>query len=1196
MKRNVIRLISVLLSLVILLSSVPAGVYATSGTNIAEVQVNGELKASSQSSLKDMWAEAVRLAPSKAESGEKSEVVFKMLSDWNASSGSFGEGDGFRSGALFIPENKIITLDLNGHILNRGLASLTADGMVIYMGKGSMLTVKDSGSESVHKGNVSDGVWLASENGSTEIKGGIITGGYNLTDGGAVYMEEQTTLTLSGGSIVGNKANDGGGIQIEGDTSKLQMSENTFISYNKAYGNIYGGGGICTDGTSVTIAGGNVTENTAKHGGGIYCYNNSVSVIGVKIKNNTATNDGGGIYPQGTGVSVSSCELTDNTAGRNGGAIFVYTTGASLSDTIIESNTANGKGDGVYVTTDCDLSVSGKMTVKNNGEENLYLEGNDDLCAGSLSRGSEVYISLNGSPSEFTGADKPFVSYTADTKAEYFFSDESGYYAVRQNDPAQSNYRYLYFEAGQRPESNSQAIKSSGVNTAYGTYDGDNGTYGLYKGNFEYASVLDTENNYAPVFYYSDGYFDSDPKKYNSHLATMSLSIAMSAFGKNTKEEDRYYNQFGNVKQLLADIGFDDEAVYINDDYTKKPAFFGENSERLSTIGVIIANKKIKIADKEYTLIPLAVRGAGYEIEWGSNATLGSSGESKGFADAATQTFNQVEQYIKDYGLEGEVQSGNVKFWLMGYSRASVTANITAKRLVDKYGQNNDIYGYCFEVPQGGSDEAALKEAWTDNGEYHSIHNIINKADFVTMLMPSEMGLKRYGVDHFVPGDPNVYSVPESKTEALNGGNVTTASDNSYDGYEVSHNPESLYYKQRQLMLSQLQAVNPDLQFEDYFHDATINYVGYVVGMKELLGEIESRGTTPDDFVLDFYAKLQQWALCNDEVTSYREYFSTYKPWSVNSWGTDKPQSLGYFESEMTVEDAVVVAIKLIFGKSSEESGAIIDILLDSALGISAVDFENISLLEVYASYLRQWHTKTKAEKVEMGNKLIEALLKERYPGAETVFDYLTDEEADEVMEALPVLLDLALTFAATDYNTGTIEDSQFYLGTFAYNMNTLISAHYPEINLAWLRSYDSFFENDTTAFTIEADSAEAPSGTFTADGVITLSAAPGSAVYYSEDDGATYKLYRRSGAIDTASQQIKAYAVSYGVKSVETVITREVPVTQSTSPSEPITENTENENNKTNITGYILPAVAAVIAVGAVILAISSRKKKKEV
>lgn len=1182
MKRNIARITSIILSLIIILSCVPVGVFATSEDNIAEVWVNNELVAASKSSIADIWNEAVKLAPTGTSENKNDEVRFCLNSDWVAASGSFGTGDGFKDGAIRIPEGKIITMSIYGWKIDRNLKSATANGMVIYVEKGAELTIF---SESVtsKKGNLSSaGVWHEDPSGTVELIGGVITGGYNLTDGGGIYMEEKTVVTIEGCSVAGNMANDGAGVQIEGDTAKLQMGRSAFISYNKAFGQLYGGGGVCVDGTSVTIAGGNVVNNNAKNGGGIYCYNKSVSVIGVKIADNKADNNGGGIYPQETGVSVSGCEITNNTAGGNGGAIFVYTTGASVSDTVIENNAANGKGDGVYVTADCDLSISGKMIVKGNGDENIYLEGNDDLYAGSLSRGSEVYISIKDNLSSFTGPLKPFVSSTADTKAEYFFSDKSGYYAVRQNDPAQSNYRYLYFEAGQRPESDSQVIKSSSVNTSYGTYDGDNGTYSLYKGNFEYASVLDSENNYAPVFYYSDGYFDSDPKKYNSHLATMSLSIAMSAFVKNTKEQDRYYNQFGNVKQLLSDIGCNDEDIYINDDYTKKPSFFGKDNDRLSTIGVVIANKKIKIADKEYTLIPLAVRGAGYEIEWGSNATLGASGESKGFADAATQAFNQVEQYIKDYGLESEVQNGNVKFWLMGYSRASVTANITAKRLIDKYGQNNDIYGYCFEVPQGGSDEAVLKETWTDNGEYHSIHNIINKADFVTMLMPTEMGLKRYGVDHFVPGDPNVYAAPEIKTENYNGGAVTTAVDNSYNGYEVSHSSGSLYYKQRQLMLRQLQAVNPDLQFEDYFHDATINYVGYVVGLKDLLGEIESKGTTPDTFVLDFYSKLQQWALCNEEVKNYREYFTTYKPWSADSWGTDKPQNLGYFESEMTVEEAVVVAIKLIFGKSSEDSDALIDILLESALGISAVDFNNISLLEVYMSYLRQWHTKTRAEKAEMGNKLIEALLKERYPGADTIFDYLTDEEAEEILEALPVLLDLALTFAATDYNTGTIENSQFYLGTFAYNMNTLISAHYPEINLAWLRSYDSYFENDTTSFIIEADPAQAPSGTFTADGVLTLSSLPGSAIYYSDDDGSTYKLYRKSEVIDTASQQIKAYAVSYGVKSSETVITKNA-------SAEP------NENNVTNNTGYMLTFVAAAIAVASVFLAVSIRKKKRK-
>ena len=67
-------------------------------------------------------------------------------------------------------------------------------------------------------------------------------------------------------------------------------------------------------------------------------------------------------------------------------------------------------------------------------------------------------------------------------------------------------------------------------------------------------------------------------------------------------------------------------------------------------------------------------------------------------------------------------------------------------------------------MPQGGSDESALNEEWTDGGLYYSIHNIINKADLVTMLMPSELGLKRYGVDHYVPGNPESFEAPKTET------------------------------------------------------------------------------------------------------------------------------------------------------------------------------------------------------------------------------------------------------------------------------------------------------------------------------------------------------------------------------------------------------------------------------------------------
>ena len=1191
MKKEVKRLFAVLLSVILVMGMMPLSIFALPEGNVAELWVNGEMKKASASSFEEVWKETVSLSSKKTDKGEKSEVVFKLLADWTAENGSFGKGNGFNNGAISVPQDKIITIDLNGFAIDRDLSEKqtpTRNGMVIFMGKGSALTVTDSNPQNVHKGRITDGVWYKDNSGSIEIKGGVITGGYNLTDGGAVYMEENTSLVMNGGTIAGNLANDGGAVQIEGGSSKLQMSEKTFISYNKATGEIYGGGGICTDGTTVTIAGGNVTHNTAKYGGGIYCYKDDVSIIGVNIENNTATMDGGGIYPQEPGVSVSSSTIKGNSAKGDGGAIFVYNTGVSVSDSVIENNSANGKGDGIFVSKDCDISLSGKMLIRNNGEENLYLSGNDELVAGSMSRGSEVYISFADYINTLTGAAKPFVTSAADTKPEYFFSDKEGFYIARQNDPTKVNYRFLYMEKGERPQPDTKVLTSSGVNTAYGTYEGDNGTYGLYKGNFEYSSVLDSINNYAPTFYYSDGYFDSDPKKYNSHLATMSLSLAMSAFVKNTENEDKYFNQFAHVKQLMSDIGCADEDIYVNDDYLKKPAFFGKDADRLSTIGVAIANKKIKIADTEYTLIPVAVRGAGYEIEWASNGTLGAKGESQGFSDAAGQTFNLIEKYIEDYGLQDAVKNGTAKFWLVGYSRASVTANIAAKRLVDKYGQNNDIYGYCFEVPQGGSDEAALYEEWTDNGLYYSIHNVINKADFVTMLMPTEMGIKRYGVDHFVPGNPDVFEAPESETKKYNGGNVTIAYDNSYDGYEVSHKTDSLYFKQRELMLKQLAAVNPDLQFEDYFHKATINYVGYVVGTKDLMGEVKDDGLTPDEFVLDFFGKLMEWALCNDEIGNYREYFATCKPWSADSWGADKPADLGYFESEMTVEAAVGTLIKLIFGKSSEDADAIIDILLSSALGISAVDFSgNISLLEIYLSYIRDWPNRTRAEKVEMGNKLIEAVLKERYPGADTIYDYLTEEEANEVLEALPVIIDLLLTFVGKDYNTGTLDDSQVMLGTFAYNMSTLLAAHYPEINLSWLRSYDSYYAEDTTAFTIEGAEASAPTGTlYSDDGMLTLSAAPGSAIYYSTDSGATWNYYRRALTLENGVSAVKAYSMQYGVKSAEAVINAE----SRPEPEKPFIPSISFDGKGIAIALGGIALVAAAIA--GVVVIIKKRKK----
>ena len=129
--------------------------------------------------------------------------------------------------------------------------------------------------------------------------------------------------------------------------------------------------------------------------------------------------------------------------------------------------------------------------------------------------------------------------------------------------------------------------------------------------------------------------------------------------------------------------------IYVNDNNTSKPG--------TDTIGVSIGSKVLqqydgstgKLKDTDSTLIVVTIRGANYEKEWASNVTLGNGadtdGEAQGFSEAADQTIEAVDYYISRYDLQDEVEAGKVKFWVAGFSRAGATANITSKRLIEKY-------------------------------------------------------------------------------------------------------------------------------------------------------------------------------------------------------------------------------------------------------------------------------------------------------------------------------------------------------------------------------------------------------------------------------------------------------------------------------------------------------------------------------
>ncbi|MER2144031.1 MAG: hypothetical protein ABS888_09540, partial [Eubacteriales bacterium] len=103
---------------------------------------------------------------------------------------------------LIVPGGVTVTLDLNGHVINRGLTGKTDDGYVIKVGQNGNLTVVDSAPDAIHDPEITytdpmDSTRIV----TVTVNGGVITGGNNANGGGVYNMG---TFTLSGGAICGN--------------------------------------------------------------------------------------------------------------------------------------------------------------------------------------------------------------------------------------------------------------------------------------------------------------------------------------------------------------------------------------------------------------------------------------------------------------------------------------------------------------------------------------------------------------------------------------------------------------------------------------------------------------------------------------------------------------------------------------------------------------------------------------------------------------------------------------------------------------------------------------------------------------------------------------------------------------------------------------------------------------------------------
>ncbi len=278
----------------------------------------------------------------------------------------------------------------------------------------------------------------------------------------------------------------------------------------------------------------------------------------------------------------------------------------------------------------------------------------------------------------------------------------------------------------------------------------------LLSGQFDYGVAVEdhTEKRDASTqFYYTDDYFkqpsDVTPTQglsYDPSLATMSLNLELSAWGSPTQAD--YLFKSNNAKALLTKLDFKD--FEANDDFKFKPT--------KDSIGAVLANKNLKVGKEDYTLLALAIRGGGYESEWASNVTLGTSGQHQGFDKASQDVLTFLDNYIIKHKIQGKI-----KLWLTGYSRAAATANLVGGSL------NNgrvmpqvtpqvtlsptDMYAFCFEPPAG-----TLETFDAKNDKHHNIVNIVNLNDVVTKVAPNAENFEfvRYGEDTTLPTKENV--------------------------------------------------------------------------------------------------------------------------------------------------------------------------------------------------------------------------------------------------------------------------------------------------------------------------------------------------------------------------------------------------------------------------------------------------------
>ena len=291
---------------------------------------------------------------------------------------------------------------------------------------------------------------------------------------------------------------------------------------------------------------------------------------------------------------------------------------------------------------------------------------------------------------------------------------------------------------------------------------------------YSYTSNEGNNIQETDTFTWSDDCFLQSSYQSNDTLRLLSAQAAIASVARFGESEDPYEqdcsDQGQNIKALLKAMGFSD--VETNGWY--------QSEAQRNSAAVAVGRRTVTADEKDYTLLAVVPRSAGYKQEWAGNFTVGDTEGRmhEGFKAARDEDLRFVKQYLAAHEI-----SGDVKVWIAGHSRGGAVANLLGGFLAGGgaayFGggvsiRPEDVYCYTFATPRtvmpgltvaealsvagsrGGADYAADTAqdafAYTGGGavnltdeRFNGIHNFPFDHDFITYLPPEEWGFTYYG-------------------------------------------------------------------------------------------------------------------------------------------------------------------------------------------------------------------------------------------------------------------------------------------------------------------------------------------------------------------------------------------------------------------------------------------------------------------